>query len=272
MFIKFKTRCKITFFSNKKNQEKKTEKNLIFAPSKIISMKRHLLPFFLTLALFCSACENQPNNDATSNSFNEEQVVEVTPVVAEPEPPFTSPDLQWANVQGRVKSISETHRSGNASYTITYRFNEEGKLTYYRNGYNGSTSHFKRNSDGRITERIEGDDDPDREYYAYTYDANGYVIKEKGSWFQGGCTTTYHVNQQGWKTKEKDDTHGFMAMYDYTSTWEYTFNYGNTDSDGNWTSCTKSGTMTHSYSNEPDYDFGNKKSKETITRKIVYYD
>ena len=213
--------------------------------------------------------QNNTFKESTSDTQSDQEVV-VTHAIEE-EPSFTSPDLQWAGVQGHVKSIIETHQNGSNSYKITYRFNEQGRLTYMHNGGSGNTCQIHRVQNDKIHEIQEGEY-PDDESTTYTYNADGYVIKTKGSWFQGGNEVSYTLNANGCPSQETEESYGYFGNIEYQHSYQSFYRYTASDNEGNWTACTKSSTLINFKSNDASYTPDVKQYTETITRKIEYYE
>lgn len=150
---------------------------------------------------------------------------------------FTSPDLKWAGLQGHVKSVTESYTEYGRTYTINYRFSQDGKLTYYKDSqYEGKAS-IIRNKAGRIYGLSIGEEIEEGSELTYSYTQNGYVRSLKEEWFQSGKTTTYTCNAKGWPVSAKSEAFAWFGPAEYVYHRSWSFQYTKTDSRGNWTQC-----------------------------------
>lgn len=185
---------------------------------------------------------------------------------------FTSADLKWAGLQGHVKSVTESHTEYGQTYTINYRFSQDGKLTYYYDGYYKSKASIRRNKAGRIFKLSIGDATDVGCDITYSYDKNGYVRSSEEEMFQSGKTTTYTCNAKGWPVSAKSEAFAWFGPAEYVYHRSWSFQYTKTDSRGNWTQCIQRSTLTYVYENYPDEDEKpDKTTQVTVVRSIVYY-
>lgn len=183
---------------------------------------------------------------------------------------FTSPDLKWAGLQGHVKSVTESYTEDGQTYTINYRFSQDGKLTYYRDSqYEGKAS-IKRNKVGRVY-KLSIEDEIDGSELTYSYDKNGYVRSSEEEMFQSGRTTTYTRNAKGWPVSAKSEAFAWFGPAEYVYYRSWSFQYTKTDSRGNWTHCIQKSTLTYYHENYPDEQKPKKNTQVTVVRRIVYY-
>ena len=178
--------------------------------------------------------------------------------IPEPEPPFTSQDLKWQQLQGHVKQLKIIGEYG--TYAI-FNYDRQGNFISYHDSY-GDPYKIKRNKKGQIVEWHQWRDETD--FYVeekYYYNSDGYIYKDWLSSEFEEEESIYVLNEQGWpisaswKCDEEDDM-GEEEVYYHKGTVFYT--YSNIDDHGNWLKCVVK--CKHPY-------FHN----YTETRKITYW-
>ena len=227
-------------------------------------MKRLL--FFSIITAFLCGCNPAGNKgqDSVTDSIgvvsNDTIALEVPDAPAqEPvqEPPFTSPDLKFFRIQGRVKQIVEKWKADDGSSgSETYNFDRQGRWTPDKQ------TKIKRNSKGQIINMECPYDDYRTDNYEYKYNQDGYVCYENLCWDIDPQITKYSLNENGWpvsaKVEYRDDFDRTLIGY---GTEHYT--YLEIDKYGNWTRCqmkAKGGWQDEKYA----YTI-------TTTRKITYW-
>lgn len=194
-----------------------------------------------------------------------------TPEEIEKEKAFTSPDLDFFNLHGPVKSVSikATKMIDPVSQygykDGTYTFDAKGNWLNYKKHY---VTELKRNNAGQIIAVIMEDDEydylsacdytwedneiTDYEFYNTNYSDYGDEPLYSGTYeYSNGVLT----NEEGWYTARE------------TVPYEITFSNFVFDNYGNWTSCVFHCTMPDPYTDQG----GTLNSSGTIKRTIKYF-
>lgn len=181
---------------------------------------------------------------------------------------FITPDLRWAGLKGHVKSVTETYYVGSDHTYIEFRFNKEGKLTYYYSENWDDKAKIARNKSGRIY-KIFTDDDVEHFAITYKYNQNGYVLSTDETWFEGGEETQYVLNASGWPTQAKSQRHILYGPVVYLHNYSIIYNYSALDAQGNWTRCEQKSQMIST--TNPEVSPSDFHSNLTVIRKITYW-
>lgn len=268
-------------------------------------MKMKLLAATMTAMALTACSGNATNSNTTSeNTGNEEKEL------------LTTPDLAFADARGNVKSITvkaltgklqgndivPDTSEGNGETLTTYTFDEQGRLTGYRETYkydgneteilaytvdysadpkgvakNTSADEFTRklnlslthDENGRITNFNFGDgnDYDGCRYYTYTW-TDGRIANEEFTGWEWSANTAHKYDENGVLTEDSMES----MDYDGTVKSTVTYKYNGKDDNGNWTSRTRTtvdnsvevdGVVQKSENSQPVYYIE--------TRTIEYY-
>lgn len=178
----------------------------------------------------------------------------------EKEKRFTSPDLKWKQVHGRVKQVEYI---GEYNYNAYFNFNREGRYVSYNDTYDEKST-YKRDKKGRIIEWTVTVDYHVLYVEEYTYNKDGYIYKESNGDDEEGDDLIYVLNDKGWPVSATCKT-WYVGDEGYEKS-TISYSYPKIDDHGNWLVCVVKRVGRDLYENKPF------SRKTTITRKITYWE
>lgn len=161
--------------------------------------------------------------------------IPAAPKIAEPEPepekPFTSPDLNWRQLQGHVRMVKNVF---DGSGSVFLNFDRQGNFVLYKDS-KGYPYKIERNKNGQIVEWTMWGEDND--FYVnekYYYNSEGYIDRIWSACEVYEEEFAHVLNEQGWPISsswKREDVDG--SLYEGT----VTYTYSEIDDHGNWRKC-----------------------------------